>query len=137
MALFAYIATKFRDIRTSKTLDAINSSSPYRQKDPPPSKRGDDFLSRDRVAEKKKKEELESNVTIYKERGQNLQEDKVEVVGIAQPLGFWTKFVTMQKVGFLKARMAMQSTDKSKDGFWVQLIKAQATSQSKEQGKGR
>ena len=62
------------------------------------------------------------------------QKEAGKIVGLAEPQGFWSKFVMSQKMGFLLARM--NSQDKS-GGFWANLIKAQDMSQGKDKGRGR
>jgi hypothetical protein len=140
MSLFAHLANKYYARVQRKRLQAIDEASPYRYKKPPPLKsHKDDFRVKDKVAEKRKQEEVERGVVRYdpneQEAASQSQNQDVEIVGLAKPVGFWSKFVMSQKLGFIMARMNLQKS--SGNGYWVNLIKAQASSQSKEQGKGR
>ena len=56
------------------------------------------------------------------------------IVGIAKPKGIWTKYVTEQKISWLRA---MVGTKAESDNFWRNMINAQSKSQSKEQSKSR
>ena len=118
----------------------IEESSFIRSKKPPPRTNRDDHRSRDKVAEKKKQREIETGVVQYyspeQQVGQSQQKgDEVQIIGLAEPKGFWSKFVMNQKIGYFMARANFQNRNQS--GFWVNLIKAQAVSQGKDQGRGR
>lgn len=132
----SFLAEQYRINIREKRLAAINEQSPYRAK-PKPFKSDKDHLSKDRIQEKKIQEELENSVSKYNPRGIKLDsvEQQIEIVGVAKPVGFWSRFVMNQKIGFIVARAGLQSD--SKKGYWENLIKAQAASQSKDQGKGR
>lgn len=64
----------------------------------------------------------------------NHLDDRIEIVGVTKPIGRWTKFVITQKLGYIIARMNAEQND---EGYWVNLIKAQASAQGKDQSKGR
>jgi hypothetical protein len=142
MAFFAYLAGRYSGASVGKMLNTINDESPYR-KEQAPVRPNNDFLSKDKVEEKRQQEELEKamgvGVTKYMppervaKMSQEVQETRI--VGVAKPLGFWTKFVMSQKIGFMLALGGLQN--ESKSGYWVNVIKAQAASQSKEQNRGR
>ena len=138
MAVFSYLADHIRDRQSKKALNLIAESSPYSAKKPKHSRRGDDFLSRDKIAEKKKKEELEAGVVKYNPREQELgetrEQESTKIVGIAEPVGFWSKFVMKQKIGFI---IALGGLTGNKKGYWQNYIKAQAASQGKDQTRGR
>ena len=71
------------------------------------------------------------------EKIQDKEHDKEEgkIIGIAEPKGFWSKFVMSQKLGFIFARLA---TSKNKsECFWTNWIKAQDISQGKDKGRCR
>lgn len=136
MALFSYLANKYYKRVQIKKLRAIEEASPYRRNKPQPLKpKGDNYLAKDKIAEKRKEEEREVNVTKYDVEREKEPEQGTQIVGIAPAIGFWTKFVRNQKMGFMLALMNLQKT--SKDGYFVNIINAQARSQGKEQGRGR
>lgn len=136
IGLFSYLANHYRDIQSRKAISRINETSPYKRQKPKPSRRGDDFLSRDKVAEKKKQEDLEMGVVRYDPHEQELStpQEESRIVGVAKPVGFWTNFVMKQKIGFI---VALGGLSGSKKGYWENYIKAQAASQSKEQSRGK
>jgi hypothetical protein len=138
MALFSYLAGHIRDFQSKKAIKRVVENSPYQNQKPRHGKRGDDFLSRDKVAEKKKKEQLETGVVKYNIREQELgagrEQEETRIVGVAEPVGFWSKFVMKQKLGFI---IALGGLTGSKKGYWQNYIKAQAASQGKDQGRGR
>lgn len=137
ITFFAYLAKKYHQRQARRRVGALDEISPYRKKAPPPRSNRNDFLSRDKLAEKKKQQEVESGVSLYDpNQNQSLAKgDDIQIVGVAEPKGIWSKFVMNQKIGYIMARANLQN--KNSSGYWVNLIKAQATSQSKEQGKGR
>lgn len=137
MSFFAYLARQYHERMAMRRRKALQKKAEFSKKAPPPRTNRNDFLSRDKVAEKKKKQEIESGVTLY-DPDRNLEvgrSEEVEIVGVVEPKGFWSKFVMNQKIGYIMSRANFQN--KSQSGYWVNLIKAQAASQSKEQGKGR
>ena len=124
--------------KVKKHLNSVISSSPYRKTEHMPTPLND-FLLRSKEQEVKKQEELSSGVVKYDPHGlyaeQAEQHEQSQVVGVAEPKGFWSKFIMSQKLGYIIARMGAQhSSDK---GFWVKLIKAQSMSQGKDQSRGR
>ena len=58
------------------------------------------------------------------------------IVDIAKPVGFWSRLIMSQKLGFMMA-MKQQMNKNNKHGYFVNLIRAQSQSQSKEKGRGR
>lgn len=141
IGFFAYMAQKYQRMLNSRRIKDIEDSSVYRKKKQHPSKKTD-FRSRDKKEEKKREDKILSGVELYDPNMQQVstsrgREEGVKIVGLAKPVGFWSKFVMSQKMGYLMARMQFQHQDKSQKGYWESLIKAQAASQSKEQGKGR
>jgi hypothetical protein len=136
MGLFTYLANHYRDLQSRKAIRRIDENSPYKRQKPKPSRRGDDFLSRDKVAEKKTKEEQEMGVARYNPHEQELNtpQEESRIVGVAKPVGFWSNFVMKQKIGFI---VALGGLAGSKKGYWENYIKAQAASQSKEQSRGK
>jgi hypothetical protein len=140
MFFFAYLAKRYYERARDKKLEAIKNSSPYREKKPQPLRSNkNDFKAKDKIAEILKEEEIErGGVTPYNLEEKGVSESKgqdLEIIGVAKPVGFWSKFVMNQKIGFIMARVNFQKS--SGKGYWVNLIKAQAASQGKDQGKGR
>ena len=139
MSLFAFLARKYKQNILRAKMEEIDSVSQYRRKNTPKPKTDKDYLSKDKKQEEEKAQEIEKNVVVkYDPLGQSLnnrRENEVEIVGLAKPVGFWSKFIMSQKLGFILARMTLQRDNKN--GYWVNTIKAQAASQGKEQGKGR
>lgn len=117
-----------------KKLEEIDKNSPYRKREQQ-IRPHNDPLSRDKVFEKNKEEM--ANVSIYDPHNliQQRKNEESQVVDVVKPVGFWTKFIMGQKLGFILARMG-SSNDKSA-GYWTKLIKAQDASQSKSQSRGR
>lgn len=137
VGFLSFMARRYYTLLNSRKVQRILQESPFRNKKPPPRSNRNDFLSRDKVAEKKKTEELQSGVTLYNQEETALaKSDDVQIVGVAEPVGFWSKFVMNQKAGYIMARMSFQNQKGSK-GYWVNLIKAQASSQGKDQSRGR
>jgi len=123
--------------KSEKKLQEIFDSSPYRN--PKPLKKPDtDFLSRDKEKEMELEESKASVVMKYDPHNLDIERHKdvnqTKIVGIAEPKGFWSKFVTSQKLGYIISRISTQDNGK---GFWVNLIKAQSMSQGKDQSRGR
>jgi hypothetical protein len=136
MLFFNYLATYYRLKDSKRRLAAIDQGSPYKKRKPPPVKPTKETLSKDRGLEKLK-EEREVGVTKYNPESQELENsrDNQVIVGVAKPVGIWTKFIMKQKIGFIIAMGGLQNNNKG--GFWTNLIKAQASSRGKGHGKGR
>lgn len=144
------IATKVSDSKAKKKLNEIYESSQLRQKDKPKPKPSDEFKARDDRKEvvtgkavskeyekfREKEEQFQEGlVKVEKEKLPGLKEDTV-IVDIAKPVGFWSRLVMSQKLGFMMA-MRQQMNKNNKHGYFVNLIRAQSQSQSKEKGRGR
>ena len=148
--LFSYLANKYQQFQNQKFERMLSENSPYRKdrkvyKKP---KSTNDFLSRDQKKEKQKQIELESGIKRYNPELEhdapqaahdstslaNVEDTKI--VGVAKPVGFWTKFVTKQKLGFMVAMGGLQNNQNA-NTYWRNYIKAQAASQGKDQSKGR
>ncbi len=132
MLFLKYLAIKYNNAMQKRRMNAIDQESPYRKaKRNALPKLTDDFRSKDRGLEKIRQEREYGAVEKYNTNEvQDL--DSKEIVGIAEPVGRWTKFVTQQKMGWL---IAMQGL-KGKGTFWQNIIKAQASS-SRGHSKGR
>lgn len=135
IVFFAYLANRYTVLISAKRLQEINEHSPYRGNKPKP-KKPQDHLAKNKIKEQQEEQELEKAVMKYDPLGQSMEAigDDARIVGVAEPIGFFTRFVMKQKLGFIVARAGLQS---SKKGYWVNLIKAQAASQGKDQGRGR
>ncbi len=134
-SLFLYLLG--RSSVGDKTVQSVIDASPYRKDKPPTQIALNDPLARNKLYEKRRQEELEKNMGVVKyDPNQNLQvEEEAQIVGVAEPQGFWTKFIMGQKIGYIKMRMSMQSSSSS---FWTTLIKAQETSRKgQDRGRGR
>jgi hypothetical protein len=136
--IIALFASKKDQERVRKLVEEIENDSPFRRSNPQAIRPHNDPLARNKLAEKRRQEELESNVSVYDPRGltQKSRQEDVQIVGIAEPKGFWSRFIMSQKLGYIMARLNSQSSNKG-SGFWTNLIKAQAASQGKDQGRGR
>ncbi len=64
---------------------------------------------------------------------QNIDNNRT-IVGIVKPKGIWTKFVTEQKISWIRAMIGSKADS---DSFWRNMINAQSRSQSKEQSRSR
>ena len=146
--------------QVKKRLDNIYEASPFREKKKKPSgnKTTNDFKARDErkevvtgkaasreyekliQKEKKFEEELEEQkdepkeglVVLKKEKSQQIAQSKI--VGIARPMGIWTRLIMSQKMQFL---LNFGRENQKGPGFFQNLIRAQARSQSKEKSRGR
>ncbi len=92
----------------------------------PPKFNKNDFRRRDQKHE----------IQIAKDQKINKSEidsyEETKIVGIAEPIGRWTKFVTNQKISWLQA---MVGSKMDSDNFWQNMIKAQQKAASKHKGK--
>ena len=93
----------------------------------PPKFNKNDFKRRDKKHEiqlaKAQHQDQTTDVDLYEE---------TKIVGIAEPIGKWTKFVTNQKISWLQA---MVGSKMDSDNFWQNMIKAQQKAASKHKGK--
>jgi hypothetical protein len=68
--------------------------------------------------------------------GQQVGElEEGKIVGVAEPIGFWTSLVLGQKLSFL-VNQAHILSQREKKGFWVSLIEAQSRSMERQRGRG-
>lgn len=142
---FSYLAKKYYQALSKRRFKAIDQSLEYRKqtKPKPYGKKTDDLRSKDRGREKQiqetKEVSMDTGVEVYQPEGRDLARgDDKQIVGIAQPVGRFSKFIMQQKLGFILAMGGLQSlSGGKKNGFWVNLIKAQAASRGKGQGQGR
>jgi hypothetical protein len=141
-SFFAYLAKKYRANRVQAQMDEIDAASQYRRQHHHKPKSHKDYRAKDKILEEKKVKELqeaqEMGVVRYDPLGReptHREPEKTEIIGLAKPVGFWSKFIMNQKLGFILARMSLQHNNKN--GYWVNTIKAQASSHGKNQGKGR
>jgi hypothetical protein len=155
-----FSARKIAKRKIKKKLDDIYEASPFREKKKKPKedKTSNDFKARDErkevVTGKAPSKEYEKLVKKEQKFEEELEEEKEapkeglvvtknkkitqiapeKIVGIAEPKGFWTKLIMSQKMQFL-LNFGMES--KKGPGYFQNLIKAQAKSQSKEKSRGR
>lgn len=138
IVFLAFMARKYHDMMSRRRIAMINQSSQFKSKKPKPLiSNKNDFRAKDKKAEQKLESEISSGVVRYNPRETELetQAEQVDIVGLAEPKGFWSKFIMNQKLGFIMARMNAQKSNNK--GYWVNLIKAQESSRSFEQGRGR
>ena len=157
IALVVTAKSRYHNHKRNKMLRVIAETSPYRQEKPKPKKKhGDDFRARNPEKEKAaikaisdvrkhkpghdkeltQESTQEGIVQKYDPLGIAPQEQEgSKIVGLAKPQGIWSRFIMSQKLGYIMARLTQQESKQS--GFWVNLIKAQANSQGKDQSKGR
>ena len=139
------IQAKASDLKAKKKLNEIYEASQLRKKDKP--KPSDEFKSRDgrkeivtgqavsKEYEKFREKEVEFQEGLVKvEKKLTLKDDTV-IVDVAKPVGFWSRLIMSQKLGFMMA-LKQQMNKNHNNGYFVNLMKAQARSQSKEKGRG-
>ena len=153
-----YAAAAVSNARSKRRMSSIYNASPYRQEGKNKKKhnsRPDEFKERNEEKERGlfqkqqnysknfshenfEEEELEleeGEVSVYNEKKQQMgKQEETVIVGMAKPQGFWSRFIMSQKMGFLM--QFGQQMNRGKAGFWVNLVRAQARSQSKEKGRG-
>lgn len=138
---YLYFSTLHVKIRSKKIIKDIDDNSQYRKTDSFRQPHNKLYAKiKDKKKEELKEEELANKygqIQRYNEVGlnQNPQVDEVEIVGLAEPVGFWTRFIREQKTKFIMARLNTQKTDNK--GFWVNLINAQSMTKGKDQSRGR
>jgi len=131
LILFIFIK-KTNKKKFNNRLKSIQENSPYRKTQNNIKPKNDFLFLEKEDLELDKDNELEKVEKIYdKEHGK----EEGKIVGIAEPKGFWSKFVMSQKLGFILARLA--TSENKGEGFWTNLIKAQDISQGKDKGRGR
>lgn len=62
--------------------------------------------------------------------------NKVSIVDIVKPIGFWTSMILGQKLTYL-IQSAQIINKRGKQGFWVSMIEAQEQAQGREHGRVR
>jgi hypothetical protein len=90
----------------------------------------DEIKERNKEAELKLKRDLKK---LSKKTDLTVKTDRV-IVGIAKPVGIWTKFVTQQKISWLKAMVGSKAES---DKFWQNIIKAQEQAKGKQKSRTR
>ncbi len=137
-ALFSKILQQRRAALSRRALEDIYSTSQYRNRQVQKHIPHNDFIGRDKLREAQKRKELEAQgVTKYQPHATRIEQERnseVEIVGVVEPKGFWTRFIISQKLGFIMARLNFQ---KRGGGRWVNFIEAQGASQGKNQDRGR
>lgn len=139
IAFLSFMARKYHAMMSKKRIAEIEKSSQFKTKKPKTLLSDkDDFRAKDKKAEQKLESEISNGIMRYDPHGRNeieTRSEQVDIVGIAEPKGFWSKFIMNQKLGFIMARINAQKSNNK--GYWVNLIKAQDSSRSFEQGRGR
>lgn len=139
---YIYLSTLNVKVRSKKAIKNIDEKSQYR-KSPPPRRPHNELYAK--VKDKKMEEKAASaekaytlGLRKYDEQGIALEGvgEEVEIVGLAEPVGFWSRLIMGQKVKFIAARMNLMKQNK-KVGAWQVFIQAQSMSQGKSQGRGR
>ncbi|AIF81199.1 hypothetical protein I862_03190 [endosymbiont of Acanthamoeba sp. UWC8] len=134
--VISILISKSDQKKVNKLVEEIVNESPFRKSDPKALRPHNEPLARNKLAEKLKQEEMESAVSIYNPKGLDKQFEDVKIVGLAEPKGFWSRFIMGQKMSYIMARLQFQNNAPN-NGFWTNLIKAQSASQGKDQGRGR
>jgi hypothetical protein len=93
-----------------------------------------DSRFRDKEVEKATSTELQATTTRAQSITERINEksEEMQIVGIAEPIGMWTKFVTLQKLSWLKAMVGSKAESEK---FWQNMIVAQQKAQSKQKGR--
>ena len=135
LLMVVFIITRKRSSKVlKKRLKDIQENSPYRKTQGNKPKNDFLFLEKEEAKGKEKDDEVEKVEKIGPD-GKVQARDEGQIIGFAEPKGFWSKFIMSQKIGFIFARLnASQNKDQ---GFWTNLIKAQDISQGKDKGRGR
>lgn len=144
-----YIGATLSKAKSKRKLHAIYEASPYREKaSKKPQKPSDEFQARDERKEivtgkavsqayqkniEKHERYQEGLVPLQKNKNVDLKENTT-IVDIAKPVGFWSRLIMSQKLGFLMN--LRNEMGQNKHGYFVNLIRAQARSQSKEKSRG-
>lgn len=132
------VATKVSKVNSQRKLAQIYEASAFREKK---TQYSNDFKARD------ERKEIVTGQAASRQYQQSINEEKIEVerapsrkedpviVDFIKPVGFWSRLIMSQKIGFLMA-MRHQMNKKNKHGYFVNLINAQSMSQGKEKGRG-
>jgi cytoskeletal protein RodZ len=139
-----FIGSKISDLKAKKKLNEIYDASQLRPKDKP--KPSDEFQARDERKEivtgkvvsqeykrlQEKEVQFKEGLVQTKEKSQLV--DNTAIVDVAKPVGFWSRLIISQKLNFM-INFTQQMNNNNKHGYFVNLIRAQARSQSKEKGR--
>jgi len=140
-----FIGVRLSDRKAKKRLDEIYDSSQLRQKKNQ-QKPSDEFKARDERKEivtgkvvsqaykKLQEKEVKFQEGLVKSKEKSELADDTVIVDIAKPVGFWSRLIMSQKLNFMIS--FTQQMKNNKNGYFVNLIRAQARSQSKEKGRG-
>lgn len=119
-----YLSYKYRSKYDDET-QKILSGKKYSRPDSP--------LERNREDELQLKEDLK-RLRGATDLADVSKKSDIQIVGIAEPIGIWTKFVTKQKLSWLKAMVGSKAEN---DRFWQNIVKAQEQAQGKQKGRNR
>lgn len=98
------------------------------------------FIKEDEELSRKKDEKQKTaTYEVMASKEQQLDNDelnKVDIVDIVKPIGFWTSMILGQKLSYLiqSAQILNKRTDK---GFWVSMIEAKDRQAGRQHGRGR
>jgi hypothetical protein len=99
----------------------------------------EEALQKDKVKEEEKFKSLEL-MDISEEEKDRIKEgikqdiEEGRIVGVAEPVGFWTSLILGQKLTFLVNQA--HAMEKEGKGFWVAMVNAHARSQERTRGRG-
>lgn len=140
-----YISRSIAAKRQARLFRKLYSKSPYRN--PLPAiKRNDEFLMREQKAEKLVGNDKGVSGPEFarvkrigsKDDGEREMpdgKDSGHIVGVAEPKGFWSRFIMGQKLSYIMARLG--APNKGGQGFWVNFIHAQDMGRGRGEGRGR
>ena len=122
--IFNFIRYLYLSFKYSTPASYKSDARKYKK---PPKFNKNDFKRRDKKHEiqlaREQQQDHTKDIDLYEE---------TKIVGIAEPIGKWTKFVTNQKISWLQA---MVGSKMDSDNFWQNMIKAQQKAASKHKGK--
>ncbi len=102
-------------------------------------KKDEEEEDRKRYLEKKQRqiEQFQENIRAHN-NNQVVHYEETKVVGIKEPIGKWTKLVTMTQLQYISnVKKLMGDKFSNKLGFWQMKVKAQGMSQGRERGRGK
>ncbi len=81
----------------------------------------------------------QNNYELIASKEQELEKEemqKVNIVDIVKPIGFWTSMILGQKLTYL-IQSAQIINKRGRQGFWVSMIEAQEQAAGRQHGRGR
>ncbi|MFC1659794.1 hypothetical protein ACFL0U_04480 [Pseudomonadota bacterium] len=123
-----FLVRKYKGYRKKKKLK-------FDKKDVASTPKEDEELLRDKESELVGVEKIPVEYDPEQELGEEGEIEEGKIVGIAEPIGFWTSLILGQKLTFL-VNQAHYLSQKGKKGFWVALVEAQGRSRDRQRGRG-